>query len=179
MNTTIPTLRDLFVTREVDPKRAPAVPAFVGLAFEGLDDHVFDVLDVNVIDVLVSGWKKHDEVRGQLRATTLDPTRTALVHLAEHTLESTHTPAIEVRAQGRAIATVSFTIEVAFEVGAVELTIRGGAVREIRPGEIKASGTVKLEHSEILKRELAPLRLPGKIVLPGGAAQPQLVTAAS
>jgi hypothetical protein len=165
-----PTLKDLFVP---DGSYAPLTgmaSALGGLQWHGLYDHAFDVLDVNVVDTLLAGWKKHGEVQSQLRATAADPARTAMVRLLRHTLESTHTPSIEVRSQGKVMANVSLPIEVAFEIEAVTLVIRGGAVDEIRPGNIAFRGTMKLEHSVILERKLAPIQLPGKITLGRAAA---------
>ena len=166
MTTPLPTLKDLFLAS--GDARAPVTAlasAFGGLQWHGLYDHAFDVLDVNVVDVLVGGWKKHADVREALRETAADSSRTAVVQLADHELESTHTPSIEVRSHGRIVANVTFPIELAFEVQAIELVIRQGEVQEIRPGSISARGTMKLERSVILERKLAPIRLPGTVAL--------------
>lgn len=171
MMTPFLTLRDMFgpATGDAAPLAAIARAAG-GLEWRALYERSFDVLDINVVDVLVGGWKKQNEVRELLQATAADSTRTALVHLAEHTLESTHQPSIEVRSGGRAIARLSFKIEVAFEIEAVDLLLRRGRVEEVRPGRVSARGTVKVENSVIVERKLAPLTLPGKIVIQDGAA---------
>jgi hypothetical protein len=166
----IPTLREVFVARSADGQEPPfaALSRYLGgIEWHGLHEHVFDVLDVSVLDILLAGWKKHAEVRAQLRATLSDPSRTALVHLATHRLESTHTPSIQVRSQGIVMATLSFSIQVAFEVDAVELTIRCGEIQVVRPGQVAVRGTVKAESTPILERKLAPLRLPGRITVGG------------
>ena len=46
------------------------------------------------------------------------------------------------------------------------VAVRDGGVREIRTGEVQVRGTFKLESAVILERELAPIQLPGRIVLP-------------
>jgi len=173
MMTPLFTLRDMFVpaTGEV-PQLTAIARAAGGLQWQTLYERSFDVLDVNVVDVLVAGWKKQNEVRDLLKATAADPARTALVQLAEHTLESTHKPSIEVRSAGKVVARLSFTIEVAFNVEAVELVLRHGRVEEVRPGRVTAQGTVKLEHAVILERKLSALTLPGRLVISEETARP-------
>lgn len=172
--TSMLTVRELFVSAD-DGKlgaslRLPLLPKDVaqlvtGIEWKALGEHVFDLLDLNVVDILLAGWKKHQGVRRALRETAVDPSRTAVIHIAHHTLDSTHTPSIELRAQGRKVIELSFPIELAFDIEAVELTVRAGAVREIRPGGVKVRGTVKLENTVILERELSSIKLPGQILL--------------
>jgi hypothetical protein len=168
MNTALLTLRDLF-SGTVKQADAPALGALEhlvnGVHWTMLCDHALDVLDLNVIDLLISGWRRHAEIRNQMRITALDPTRTALVHVAEHTIESTHTPSLEVRVEGRPLATLTLPVEMAFDIEAVSLLIRGGEIREVRPGRIMARGTVKLESSVILQRDLARIEFPGTLVI--------------
>ena len=113
---------------------------------------MLDLLDINVVDVLVGGWKAHRDVHRERGRTATDPTRTAMVQLTHHTIYSVHTPAIELRAQGRKVLEVSFPVELTLELDAVRLTIRGGAIREIHPGEVKVRGTMKLENTVVLER---------------------------
>jgi hypothetical protein len=173
MNTASLTLRDLF-GGEVKIAGVPPLGALANLAdgvhLQSLLERALDVLDLNVVDLLIGGWRRHGEVRKQLQITAEDPSRTALVHVAEHTVESSHAPSLEVRAQGRLLVTLTLSVEVAFDVDAVALTIRGGEIREIRPGRITARGTVTLENSVILERELTSINLPGTLVIPSGAA---------
>jgi hypothetical protein len=174
MTTPLVTLRDMFVPAKGEiPALTAIARAAGGLQWRALYERSFDVLDINVVDVLVAGWKKQSEVRELLQATAADPTRTALVQLAEHTLESTHKPSMEVRSAGKVVARLTFTIEAAFELDAVELVLRHGRVEEVRPGRVTASGTVKLENSVILERKAAPLTLPGKIVIADESAVPE------
>jgi hypothetical protein len=174
------TVRDLFIsthTGTVDAGlRLPPPPdrltlLVTGFEWKGIGERVFDLLDINVVDVLVGGWKVHQDVHRELGRTAPDPSRTAIVQLTHHTIESAHTPAIELRAQGRKVLEVSFPVELALEIDAVRLTIRGGAIREIHPGEVKVRGTMKLENTVVLERQLSAITLPGRIVLEAPAAE--------
>ena len=177
-----PTLRELFVSTNngtldaglrLPPPEGLAELA-AGFEWAGVGERVLDLLDINVVDVLIGGWRSHQDVRRELRLTADNPSRKAMVHLAHHSIQSTHTPSVEVRAQGRTLAEMSFPLELTFEIEAVGLTLHGGAIREIRPGEVKVRGTLKLENSVLLEREHAPIALPGTISLaaPSTAGQP-------
>jgi hypothetical protein len=179
-----PTLRDLFVstnTGTVDaglrlpPPPDSVVQLVTGAEWSGMAERVLDLLDINVIDVLVGGWKGHREVRRELRQTRDDPSCTALVTLARHAIESTHTPSLEVRAQGKKVFDLSFPLELTFEIEAVALKIRGGAIREARPGAVTVRGTLKLENSVLLQREHAPFKLPGTIRFDEPLAEPAVL----
>jgi hypothetical protein len=176
-----PTLRDLFVSTNtgtldaglrLPPPPDSLVQLVTGPEWSGIGERVLDLLDINVVDVLVGGWRSHRDVRRELRQTLEDPSRTALVNMVQHSIESTHTPSIEVRSHGRKLFALSFPLELTFEVDAVALTIRGGAIREIRPGAVTVRGTLKLENSVLLQRERAALKLPGTIQLAEPAAPP-------
>ena len=168
------TVRELFVSAERGSGsaslRLPLVPeglsqVVTGAEWSGIGERVLDLLDLNVVDILLGGWRKQQEVRRELRETAADPSRTAVVHLARHTLESTHAPSMELRAQGRRLVELSFPMDLAFEIEAAELTLRAGAVREVRTGDVKVRGTVKLENTVVLERQLSSIRLPGRMLL--------------
>lgn len=170
------TIRELFVSPSdarlsagitMPPPPAAIAPFVTGLDWDNMGGRVLDLLDINIVDVLVGGWKAHQEVKRELEMTIADPTRAAMVALAHHSIDSTHTPAIEFRAQGRKLFTLSFPVELTFDVDAVDLTVRTGAIREISPGRVKVRGTVKLENTVLLERALTPIELPGRMALDG------------
>jgi hypothetical protein len=78
---------------------------------------------------------------------------------------------MELRVQGRKLLELSFPVELTIEIDAVDLTLRRGTVHEIRAGEVNVRGTVKLENTVLLERKLAPIALPGRIVLDTPAAE--------
>lgn len=180
------TMRDLFISTHTGTLdaglRLPPPPdgltsLITGFEWDRLGERVLDLLDINVVDVLVGGWKAHQDVRRELGRTATDPSRTAMVELTHHTIDSTHTPAIELRAQGRKVLEVSFPVELTIEIAAVRLTIRGGAIREIHSGEVKIRGTMKLENTVVLERQLSAITLPGRIVLDAPARESVLESA--
>jgi len=175
MSTQIPTLRDLFATSHADhrdggrlpPPPAALAPALGGFQWQGISDRVLDLLDISVLDVMLGAWKTRSDFRKHVRASAAEPTKPIVVPLGAHRITSEHRPSIEVRSEGRVLAKLSFPVAVTFEVEAAQLTLRGGAVKEVRTGAIKARGTVKFEDAVILERDLEPIHLPGTITLNG------------
>ncbi len=174
MTARVPTLRDLFAPNDgtggprspsEPPPAAAAIAAHIGpFGWKGVQERVADLLDVNVADVLAGGWRTCAEVRKKIGESRLDPSRTVLMHLGRHTVASEHHPSIEIRSEGRRVAELVFPVAVEFDIDAVELTLRAGAVVQARTGEVRAKGVVKLEDAVLFERESAPLPLPGKMV---------------
>jgi hypothetical protein len=173
MSTRIPTLKDLFLTDRGEPREAgslPAPPAALApvlgrLQWKSICDHALALADISVLDVMVGAWKKHADFRKHLRVSAADPAKVIVMPLGSHRVVSEHRPSMDVRCDGHVVATVTFPIEVTFQVEAAQLTLQGGAVTEVRLGEVKVSGTVKVENTVIFERDLEAIRLPGKMVL--------------
>lgn len=171
--TVVPTIRDLFIPPGATAAvRMPPLPEdlsslLTGFEWRGLGEHVPDLLGTAAIDILLAGWQTHDELATQLRETANDPTRTMLVHLAPHRLESTQAPSLELKIHGRRMMQLAFRVDLTFEIDVVELTVRAGRVSVVRTGEVHAQGTVKVFDTAILVRTRSPLQLPAKIVLAG------------
>jgi hypothetical protein len=170
------TVRDLFVgaTGGVNEDDAtvhmPPVPETLsalvtGFEWQGLGNRVLDLLGQPVIDVMLAAWVTHDEVVTRLHETTVDPSATVLVHLASHTLESTHRPSLELWVEQRRVLELSFLVALTFDIDVVELTVRSGAVCAIRIRAVNARGTVRLGQAVILERRMSPLMLPPRITL--------------
>ena len=76
---------------------------FAGLRVEGVNDDLIeakigDVLDVDIVGVLLGGWKKYRQLQ-QYRDTAKYPLEeTILLSLAEHSIASSHHPKIEILA---------------------------------------------------------------------------------
>jgi len=168
MSTPIPTLRDLFADqgnghrdRRPLPPAPPALRPMLGsFRWDGMYENAFELLDISVLDVMLRAWKTCRDVRTQVQASAADPVTPIVVELGAHRIRSEHRPSIEVKSNGRLITTLAFSVEVGFEITAAQLTLRGGAVQQIRTRDVKAAGVVKLEDVVILDRELTPVHLP-------------------
>lgn len=90
-----------------------------------------DILDVDLTNVLVGGWKKGREILKYADGGKYPPEATYLVHLAEHTIASEHRPYIEILVDEQPVGRVEFKIKIALTLQGVILRIQGGHIRSI------------------------------------------------
>lgn len=120
-----------------------------------------DLLRLDVGALLVSGWKKTTELRRYTDRTKYGPDETVFVELTRHTVTSAHKPTLDIVMDGVTIDTVPFELKFTLTLDGAVLTIRDGQILAVSPGSCKAGGELKCEGQSILKRELAPVKLPG------------------
>ncbi len=130
-----------------------------------LEQKLAGLLDVEIARLLLLAWQKSATIHAQLSKSAASPGETFLVHLAEHTLSSSHRPHLEIYFQGALIH--RFKIEVMLELaieGAI-LKLEAGRIREVKPGTVKGQGTIALDGVAIARQETRPIELPGTIRL--------------
>lgn len=127
--------------------------------------HIGELLDVGIPDVLANAWNKSAAVHEHLEKSRQSPGESFLLPLAEHTIESEHTPSIEVLKNGKPVAKLAFTARVVLTVEGAVLRIQNGDIREIQTGQVKGSGTLKCGGAVLVEKETQAIPLPGRVVL--------------
>lgn len=120
-----------------------------------------DLLRLDLGVILVGGWKKIEELRTYTNAKKYGPEETILVELTRHVITSAHKPSLDVMVNHVKLDTMPFDLKVTVTLDGAVLTIRGGKIHAVSPGTCKGSFELKCEGYTMLKREPAPLRLPG------------------
>lgn len=165
-----PTLVDLFVpagseSRMPKLKQAVAEHAKVikwGAVDDVLADKVLEMIDMPLVGVLVSGWKKYREV--EKAADSGD----GEVSLARHTFKSEHHPYLEIRIKGVPVEKFNFTVVVELILEGFVVKIQGRKITAVETGTMKGQGSLALESSVILEKEFGAVQLPGIIELGEG-----------
>jgi hypothetical protein len=139
--------------------RAAAVRETIGAA-NGL-------LDVGLIDFLVSGWRKHREVIAAARRTVAVPGSIELVDLATHQITATQRPAVNLLVDNNRVATVELGLSVVFDISALVAGIRGGRLVAVHSGRCDVTATLAIQDTEVISRRVH-LQLPGIIPLGRG-----------
>ena len=132
--------------------------------------HVGELLDVGISDILANAWNKSAALREQFEKSRQSPGESFLLPLAQHTIESEHKPSIEVLKNGKPVAKLVFTANIALTVEGAVLRIQNGEIREIQTGQVKGSGSLKCGGAVLVEKETQPIALPGRIVLREDAA---------
>jgi hypothetical protein len=128
-----------------------------------------DLLNADPIGYLVSGWQKHREVIAAARRTVAAPGSIELVDLDTHQITATQHPAVNLLVDNRPTATVELGVSVVFTISALVAGIRGGRLVAVHSGRCKVTGTLAVQDTEVISRQVA-FELPGIIPLGRGIA---------
>jgi|SRR5262245_825857 len=103
------------------------------------------VLDVNVVDLLVGGWRKHAALVAAARHTLVVPGSEEVVDLASHRIRSVHRPYVSVLIDDVQVAKIDFELTVVFEIKALVAVVRAGRLVALSGGQCEAAATIAAE----------------------------------
>jgi hypothetical protein len=128
-------------------------------------DQVSSLLDVSIAEVLGRAWNTLHEVREHADPATHPPGVDSTVTLAHYTVESEHTPRIELRTLDELIGALEFPVTLTLDLERGTVVIRDGSIRAVRPGLGKVTG--KVSCAKVTLRQLGPetITLPGELRL--------------
>jgi hypothetical protein len=127
-----------------------------------------EVLDVNLAGIALSVWKKYQRLQEYRDPVRHPPEETALVPLAEHTIESVHRPHVDVLVNEAPVGRLDFEIRLALKLEGVVLKVRGGKIREIGAGRGRGQGHLKCAGVTLVERQTGNFELPLAIDLGDG-----------
>jgi len=125
------------------------------------------LLDVDLIDVLIAGWRKYQDLTASARRTLAVPGSIELVQLATHRVTATQQPYVTVLVDDRRVATVSLELSVVLDISALLADISGGRLAAVQSGHCDITATLAIEGAEVVTRQ-AHLELPGAVHLGHG-----------
>ena len=128
---------------------------------------VTGLLDVDLIGVLVSAWRTHQDLNSAARRTLAVPGSTELVALAEHQITSAMHPYVTVSVDGYRVATIQIDLSLLFDVKALVAGIRDGRLVALHSGHCDVTASLAIDQSDVISRQ-ARLQLPGVIPLGHG-----------
>jgi hypothetical protein len=158
---------------------ASADPERFGRALEGLPKATREaavrevaaatagLLNVNLIDVLVAGWRKYHDLTSAARRTLAAPGSTELVQLATHRVAEAQQPYVSVLVDDRRVATLNLVLSVVFDVSALLAEIRAGRLVALHSGHCDVTATLTLEDADVVTKQ-AHLELPGVVAVGAG-----------
>ena len=127
-------------------------------AFAEVGSIIAGLLDIDLVDVLVSGWKKYGALSAAAEATLWTPGEEQVVEVATHRVGSTHAPSVELVVDGINVGSIDFEIELSAVVHALCAVVSGGKLMAFRSGRIELSATLSCEGVEMksIRREIDP-----------------------
>jgi hypothetical protein len=134
------------------------------------------LLDLDLGDLVVAGWRKQGQLAAAAERTAANPGSSEVVELATHRVSSAHHPFVELLVNDVHVATVTFDREVEFVVKALVVTVRDGHVVSLHTGSCDVAATLAAEGIQLASRQ-AHFELPLVVRWPlllrlGGGSDP-------
>jgi hypothetical protein len=125
------------------------------------------LMDVDLIGVLVAGWRKHHDLTAAAQHTLAAPGSIELVDMATHQITMTQHPSVTVLVDGLRVATLQLDLSLVFKVNALVVGIGAGRLVALNSGRCDITATLAIQETSVLTRQ-AHLALPGVIPLSPG-----------
>jgi len=125
------------------------------------------LLKVDLIGVLMRGWREHRDIVSAARRTLAAPGSTELVSMSAHEVTLDQQPSVSVLVDGHQVATLQLGLSIVFDVNALLLVISDGRLAAVRSGRCEITATLTVQGTDLLVRH-AHLELPGAISMRRG-----------
>ena len=117
-----------------------------------------EVLNTGIDDVLIASWKKYRGFQEYADPEKHPPGETVLVPLAEHSIQSSHSPHVDLMVRNVELGSVHLDVELAIQLEGVLLKIQDGKILAVRAGSCQVSGSLSCSvHTKAGSRELLSL----------------------
>jgi len=138
------------------------------------------LLEVDVGDALVGGWRKYAALAEAARRTLAAPGSEEVLSLASHTVTWTSRPQVDLLVDGVKLNSFEFEITFVFELTGVSAVIKAGNLVALSGGSCVVRGKLTLEGARIAERKRQMdlglmLRLSSPVSLLGKAASGRLL----
>lgn len=118
------------------------------------------LLNLDLGDVLLSGWHKYIELTKAAERTLASPGSEEVVVLATHRVVSTHHPSVELLIDGVKAHTFVLELKVVFDLSGVTAVLRQGNLVTLRAGECVVTATLTLEGTSLQLSRKGRINLP-------------------
>ena len=118
------------------------------------------LLQVDLMEVLVTGWREHRDIFSAARRTLDMPGSKELVGLAPHRITTVQQPAVSILVDGHRVHTLQLGLSIFFEVTGLVAGIHAGRLAGIHAGRGVVGVALTVHELEVLTKR-SHLELPG------------------
>ncbi len=129
-------------------------------AVESVAEMVGAFLDTPFAPPLRRVYAESKVLERYLDRDAYDPEETVHVELAEHTVETSRSPRIDVTVNGAPVGSLTFDIKIRLDLKGLVLTVQDARVKKVAPGSCEATGTVSFYGKTLATKEAEPIKLP-------------------
>jgi hypothetical protein len=112
------------------------------------------LVNLDVVDVLVGGWRKHRALRGAAERTKIPPGGPEQVELASHRITTAHRPYLDITVNGAKLATLHFDLGLTLDVDAMIGTVRQARLVAIQGGRCTVTAGLGCEGVPLASRQV-------------------------
>ena len=134
---------------------------------QAVEDQVRAGFDISLGAILVRSYSDLAEIRAAADLRRTPPDATRCVPLAEHSIESTHHPKLQITVDGLASFEVQIEVKLTLKIRSAILSIRSARIREVTLGECQGDASLACYGKTLRQYELGKLRFPGHIRFAG------------
>jgi hypothetical protein len=125
------------------------------------------LLKVDLVDVLIAGWREHRDIYSAARRTLATPGSKELVGLAPHRISTVQQPAVSILLDGHQVHTLQLGLSIIFEVTGLVAGISHGRLAGLHAGRGELGVALTVHEIEVLTKR-THLELPGVVALRKG-----------
>jgi hypothetical protein len=125
-------------------------------------DAAAGILDFDVIDLLIVGWRQYHDLTAAARRTLAAPGSSELISLVSHRVTATREPSVSVLINDHPVATLRFSVSIVFDVSGLLAEVTAGQLARVHAGRCDITATLAIDGTEITTGRVR-LEMPGAI----------------
>jgi len=107
------------------------------------------LLELDLGDVLLAGWRKYSALTDAARRTLAAPGSEEVLELATHRITSVYLPHVDLFVDDQKIATIEFDLTMVFDVTGLAAVVKAGDLIALQGGECMLTATLSLEKARL------------------------------
>jgi hypothetical protein len=143
------------------PKSVP--PGYWPAVLAQIQHKVRDVLDVPITSVMGDAWRKYTPLMKYCDKDRYPPDVTSIVPLADHTINTSFKPFIEIFADEKSVGTLKFEVALSITLEGGSLSIQDGKFKTLRLIRGRTNGKLSCEGAVLVDLTSRYRELPGEI----------------
>jgi hypothetical protein len=126
----------------IEPALQAAAHREIAMAASGL-------LQIELVDLLVAGWRKYEDLLAAARRSLASPGATELVKLATHRVTANEHPYVDLLVDGAKLATVDLELLVVFDVSLLIAAVRSARIVALHSGRCDITASLAVDGAEV------------------------------
>ena len=137
-------------------------------AVEKIVEKTDELLDIPLFPILGKVYSQANLFTRYLDRDAYDAEESILVELADHAVDSSHEPHLDIEINGKLIGALKLNISLRLELKGLILKIQDAHIREIRPGACQGTGEVTFYGKVLMEKQSEEYKFLGPIDLGEG-----------